>query len=107
MAAGSTLVFRFTDTDDRKQSGAPCGLRLCRDQLVGLPVILATLGMAHDYGAGSSITQHFSTDVAGERAARFRVTVLSTDRDPPGRGLRRPNDQRCGRANENLDIGRA
>ena len=67
---------RLADADDRSEARLQRGFRLGADELVGLVMMCATLGMSDDDIGRARVLEHGRGNVAGERAACLGMAVL-------------------------------
>ena len=71
------MVLGLTDADNRSESGLGRRDCLLPHQFVGFIMILPPLRMAQDDPTGTGVAEHGRADVAGMRALRRLVAVLS------------------------------
>ena len=69
-------------------------------------MILAALGMTDNDRCRPGIFQHLGGDVARVSAAWLGVTILATQRECTLGHYRRPGDQACRRADQDIAMGR-
>ncbi len=71
-------------------------------------MIVPALGMADNDGAGLRIRQHLGGNIAGMRAGRLRVAILSADGDAAAAGPRgEAGNEQKRRTDQDIDMGRA
>ena len=103
--AAVALRLGLAHADDGGQARLVRGLRLGGDGGVILGMVGAAFGMAHDHVFRARVGQLRGGEVAGMRAVRVGMAVLSADRhrlarDPRDHGV----DQRRGRADQDLAV---
>ena len=105
--AALALSKRFADADDRRQPSGDRRLGLAPHERIGLAMVGAALGMAHDDKSGAGVAQHAGRDVAGVRAGDPGVAILPADRDRRVAEARaRRMDQGRGRTQRQVDPAR-
>ncbi len=92
---------RLAHAQDRVEPDGARGLRLGPDLRVGLALVGAAFGMAHDRETRADLLDHRRRDAAGMRAARGLMHVLSADHER-GRAVGRKLDQRGGHGDRDV-----
>ena len=63
---GFTLIKRFTNTQNRTQTGGQCSSKLLGNQGIGLPIDGTTLGVPDENVTTGKVLEHCRTDFASE-----------------------------------------